>query len=422
MSCSKLDTNKIGGKIKHHWKFWHSITRDPEVLSYVRGAKLPFETLPPKQLKRPHPIRMSNSELKFVDSELKKLLENGSIEQVDYPPKDAWFSPIFCVPKGQSHRLILNLKLLNTAILYRRFRLITVPEICALLKPNMYMARFDWSLCFNHVPIHESHHKFLFFEHKGTCFKYVVTPNGMGAAPYQINRLCRPLMALLRKNLINCVLYIDDSLVFGLSFSKMVRDIDFVLDVYRKSGFTVNMDKSILIPVQKITFLGFIFDTVEYSIAVSREKQLDLLDLVTRVLKSPSAKITIRYLAKIIGKIIATFPASCHSQLHYRILDRFKVKMLVFHRQNWASRIVLSHNCLVQLRWWKENLLTDKMKKSLYTRKPTEKLYCDSCGKSWGSVLNGKVAQSYFSVAQQGLCINTKELLAVYYGIQCHLK
>ena len=113
------------------------------------------------------------------------------------------------------------------------------------------------------------------------------------------------------------ILYIDDSSVFRLSYSQMVCNIQFVLDTYSHTGFTVNMGESVLTPVQNITFLCFVFDTVEFSIAVTHEKHLDLLDLISRVLKSPGSQITIRYL----GKIIAVFPASNHAQLHYRILD-----------------------------------------------------------------------------------------------------
>ena len=415
------DHNKIGGKLQHHFKFWSSITNDLEALQYVKGLKIPFEVLPPRQSKRPHKIKLSKREENFVDSELKKLLKNGSIKVCNNPPSDGWFSPIFCVPKGKSHRLIVNLKILNLAVKYRRFKLNSIPEICALLEPGMYLARFDWSQCFNHIAIHESHHKYLLFEHKGVSYQYIVAPNGLASIPYQVNRLCRPLMSLLRRKLINCVLYIDDSLIFGMCWETMVKNVQTTLDIYAQAGFTVNMEKSVLTPVQQITFLGFVFDTVEFSIAVSREKRMDLLDLIDRILKSPRSKITIRYLGKIIGKIIAMFPASLHAQLHYRILDRYKVEMLVVHKQNWSAKIALSHNCLKQLTWWKSNMLTDKLKKSLHTRVPEEKLYCDSCGKSWGAVLNGKTAQSYFTVEQQKLCINTKELLAVYYGLQCHL-
>ena len=71
MSMSQHEHDKIGGKLKHHFKFWISITKDPEALEYVCGLKIPFDSLPPIQTKHPHKITFSESEKKFVYSKLK---------------------------------------------------------------------------------------------------------------------------------------------------------------------------------------------------------------------------------------------------------------------------------------------------------------------------------------------------------------
>ena len=61
------------------------------------------------------------------------------------------------------------------------------------------------------------------------------------------------------------------------------------------------------------------------------------------------------------------------------------------------------------------------MKKSLHVRSPTFHLYVDSSGESWGAVLGSSEVKSVFSESQKNLHINTKELLAVLYGISSHL-
>ena len=57
-------------------------------------------------------------------------------------------------------------------------------------------------------------------------------------------------------------------------------------------------------------------------------KRRDLFQLVSKVVDHPHRKISIRLLGKIIGKIVATFPACPLAPLHYRTLEVFKVKQL----------------------------------------------------------------------------------------------
>ena len=64
-------------------------------------------------------------------------------------------------------------------------------------------------------------------------------------------------------------------------------------------------------------FLGFTFNTVDYTVCVTKEKQENLKLLINKILIKPSQKITIHFLAKIIGKIVLIFPACDEAKLHY---------------------------------------------------------------------------------------------------------
>ena len=294
-------------------------------------------------------------------------------------------------------------------------------DILNILTPSCFLSKIDWTLAFNHIGICEEDRRYLCFRWKSRYFQFCCHPNGQSNAPYVINYLCRPIIKYLSSLSINLNLYIDNSHLYSRSFTDMERSIDITLDIFHRAGFTINYKKSVLAPVQKITFLGFDIDTVEFSVAVSKRKRYDLFQLVNSICQHPRRKVSIRFLAKIIGKIIATFPASDHAPLHYRALDRFKVRMLVHYNQKWTQKVMLSYSCIKQLTWWRDNVQTDKMKHSLYTRNPTLHLYVDSSGEAWGSVLGSRVMKSVFSEEQKQLHINTKELLAVYYGINSHL-
>ena len=61
------------------------------------------------------------------------------------------------------------------------------------------------------------------------------------------------------------------------------------------------------------------------------------------------------------------------------------------------------------------------MKHSLYTTPVEKHLYCDLSGPAWGCYLDGTEAKDCFTEKQLPLSINTKELLAVLYGIMSHI-
>ena len=123
-------------------------------------------------------------------------------------------------------------------------------------------------------------------------------------------------------------IYIDDTILVCQDREQLISQIKTTVDVFESCGFTVNREKSQLIPVQRIEFLGFILDSVSFTIALTKKKWDDIFALVSSILSHSHSKTTIYLLAKIISKIVAVFPSSDHAQLHYRNLDRFKVKCL----------------------------------------------------------------------------------------------
>ena len=172
-----------------------------------------IDNAPPSQRSKPREFKMSQAETLFVYHELDKLTNNGSIIKcpANQIPDDASFSPIFLVPKKESgdYHLILDLSLLNKNIVYKKFKMINIMEILSLLFPGCYLSSIDFSLAFNHLPISKASQKFLFFKWKGEAYKFLVMPNGLSVAPYNIHRLCSPLIAYLWKMYINCSLYVD---------------------------------------------------------------------------------------------------------------------------------------------------------------------------------------------------------------------
>ena len=418
-----MDPGHIGGRLQNYFSFWQSITSDPYVLQCIKGAKLPFVHIPPCQPGEPPQFRMSKAQCTFVENELKKLQNNGSIRKLKKPYKNGWFSPIFLVPKKLNNdwRLILDCSELNVYLKYKKIRLDHIESALNLVTENCWLGSVDIRQCFNHVPICEDHWQYLMFSWNKEIWCYTCCPNGLTNAPYKVTRITRALLKTLREKCVELICYIDDIFVRGSTRDGARKSIQLTVSTLEQAGFVLNYEKSVLQPTQSLVFLGFLIDTVAFSVSLTHEKRQNIFDLCTYLLRKSKSKIPLRKLARLIGTIIATFPCSEHAPIHYRCLDRFKVKMLILNKNNWNCKVSLNNACISQISWWHRNVFSDKLSKSLHLRPPEIKVFCDASKMGWGSVVNGKVAKAPFSEHQLKLSINTKELLAVYYGVLSHL-
>ena len=87
-------------------------------------------------------------------------------------------------------------------------------------------------------------------------------------------------------------------------------------------GFVVHPIKSQLLPSQRIVYLGFVIDSVKMILTLAEKRKHALKAHVNSLIniRHPS----IRYVAKVIGHIISSLPASKFGALHYRKIEKDK--------------------------------------------------------------------------------------------------
>ena len=254
------------------------------------------------------------------------------------------------------------------------------------------------------------------FEWKGETFCYTCIPNGISNGPRLFTRLCKPMLAYLQHQGVEIVIYIDGTFLRAPSAQELSQRLKITMCTLEGCGFLINHDKSVLHPTQKLEFLGFQIDTVAFTISLLETKQSKLKCMIDNVLLTPSRKMSIHHLAKIIGTMVATFPASLHAQLHYRILECFKMKCLASNSFKWTAKITLKGNCIEELKWWSENIFTEKFSRSLQVPPVDISLLTDACDYGFVHIIHEDPLQGVFSDEQKKLSINTKELLAIYFA------
>ena len=90
-------------------------------------------------------------------------------------------------------------------------------------------------------------------------------------------------------------------------------------------GFIVH-EKSVLIQIQKIQFLGFIIDSNSIAIEVNREKSICILLKIWKFLQNTST--IIWKLASIVESVISIFPAVPFGKLHCQAIEKQEISLL----------------------------------------------------------------------------------------------
>ena len=301
----------------------------------------------------------------------------------------------------------------------RPFKMHTICHAALMLRPGFWLNSVDISSAFFHVKLSKKYIPLTQFCWNNRVFAFACCPQGLKIAPFVFNSIGKSLTSYLRLRLIDIFIYIDDTLLVASNYQKALRNTRFTVEFLQKCGLIVNMDKSQLIPAQRLEFLGFILDSIQFSISVSDTKRSQLHGLVMKILRQPARRITLRFLASIVGKMVSFFPASSEAPLHYRVLERFKVKCLI-RNNKWNQKVIISPECVRELEWWSQHLLHPyKFMKSLHPIRVSLHMYSDSSGFAWGCAIPSlqRQAQGRFTQKQASHSINTKELLAIYFGV-----
>ena len=100
-----------------------------------------------------------------------------------------------------------------------------------------------------------------------------------------------------------------------------------------KIGLVLHPEKSVLIPQQKMIFLGFVIDSVKMIVTLTKDKIHKIKELLTFTLHNASS-LRIREIARLIGYLVSSLPAVKCGELYYRYLEMDKINALKYSKGN----------------------------------------------------------------------------------------
>ena len=127
-------------------------------------------------------------------------------------------------------------------------------------------------------------------------------------------------------------------------------------------------------------------------------------------------QIKIRKLAKLIGKLVAAFPASMYGSLYFRNLEKDKNLGLNNANGNYNGYTTISESSKHEMLWWIQNL--PHMFNVINHKNPSVHIYSDASNHAWGSYMCNKETGGHWDESEIDCHINIKEILAVKFSLK----
>lgn len=411
-------TSFKAGRLQDFLVQWEVLTSDPIILRYVTGVKIEFKSniMPQQHYRRPSMFNVKESAI--VQSEIDKLITKGVIVPSS-PEMGDFVSTIFLRPKKDgTYRTILNLKQFNEYVEYHHFKMDTLEAAINMIKPGCYMASVDLKDAYYTVPIDPSHQKFLKFWWDGKFFQYTCLPNGLASAPRIFTKLLKPVYSALRSAGHLSSGYIDDSYLQGDTFEECHKNVIDTATMFTKLGFFVHPDKSIFVPSQRLTFLGFVLDSIHMTVQPTEDKIVKTLASCNSLLQIDTP--TIRQVAEVIGILVSNFPGAQYGPLHYRHLERDKYHALVDNKGDYTGIMQLSQSALTEIQWWINN--AKRLTRNICHDNPSVNIQSDASKLGWGAVYGEKKTGGRWTPSEAQCHINLLELRAAFFALKCFCK
>ena len=185
---------------------------------------------------RQHPYRMNPEKTALVDKEIQYMLQNGLIKHSNSP----WSSPVVLVKKDHDqYRLCFDYRKLNNVSKPDNYPIPRVDDCIDAVGNSTYITKFDMLKGYWQVGMTPRAQEMSAFVTPRGLYECVVMPFGMRNSASTFQRL----MNIITKDIKNCVVYIDDIVIYSDDWSDHAKCIrDFFLAV-RDAGLVINLAK-----------------------------------------------------------------------------------------------------------------------------------------------------------------------------------
>ena len=170
--------------------------------------------------------------------------------------------------KDGGQRPVINLKNLNSFINAPHFKMEGIHTLKSLLRKGDWLVKVDLKDAYFSILISRQHRRFLCFQFKNKLYQFNCLPFGLASAPWVFTKTLKPIAALGRELGMRMIVYIDDILLLAETKEKARDQASGLIYLMQCLGFTINSEKTISEPSQRLEFLGFTVDTTNMELSL----------------------------------------------------------------------------------------------------------------------------------------------------------
>ena len=249
-------------------------------------------------------------------------------------------------------------------------------------------------------------------------YKFIVVPYGLCCGPRKFTELMKPPIATLRLDGHFIAICIDDLINVGLTYDACVKNVIASIKLLNSLGFIIHPDKSIFLPKQEITFLGFNINSQKMGITLIDTKNKTLKGYYSEMLHKNNQ--TIRYVEEVIGLMTSSLPGVKYGVAHYKYLEQDKTNAFKISKECFDAMMILSPQSIIDVQWWYNNINCSK--NNITKGEPVIEISSDASSFGWGAVYNNIRTGETYSLDNIEYHINAKELLAAKFFLKTFVK
>ena len=193
--------------------------------------------------------------------EVKRQIDEMQKQKIIRPSNSPWNSPLWVVPKkmdasGKTKwRIVIDFRKLNDITEADKFPLPNIEDILDNLGRAKYFTTLDLTSGFHQVSMNERDIPKTAFSTEDGHWEYTKMPFGLKNAPATFQRLMNSVLPGLTPK--QCLVYLDDIIIFGNSLEQHNERLTSVLRTLEKNNLKVQPDKCEFLRTE-VKYLGHI--------------------------------------------------------------------------------------------------------------------------------------------------------------------
>ena len=165
------------------------------------------------------------------------MLTKGAIRK-DQPSKGEFVSNLLPVKKKEGNqRTVMNLKQLKAYVPYCHFKMEGLQSLKYILKKGDYMCKLDLKDAYFFSSLGKNSRQFVRFRWSGNLHEFLCCCCDLGPAPRIFTKFLKVPMTILDRMNIKIMIYLDNMLLIGHSFSEILMSRHTVIFLLQHLAF-----------------------------------------------------------------------------------------------------------------------------------------------------------------------------------------